>query len=136
MFTQDRIHWRPLGRWAGLLLAGGLSAMMLMCSLAGAAIAGRLAAHYPDTRPLPGLSGLRLTVMGLGQCLVLDQHLLARATLAAVERWYAAHGWDPFVPLKPRWRLGRLAFGRLVYLEPASAGATRVLQRQAFCLDV
>jgi hypothetical protein len=136
VFVQDRIHWQPLGRWAGALIAAALGAVFLLVLAVGLLVTWRRTAYYPGASALPGLSGVHFTVTGLGQCLALDNQLLARASASVVGRWYTANGWDPIAPLVPRWRLGRLSLGRFVYLEPFSKYSTRIFQRQAFCLSL
>lgn len=91
--------------------------------------------HYPSAAPLPDLNGIRITITGLGRCLTLDAHLWARADVTDVSRWYEANGWIPLAPLVPKWRIGRVSFGRFVYLEPLGRGATQILQRQAVCVQ-
>jgi hypothetical protein len=91
--------------------------------------------QFPGAGPLPDLNRVHITVTGLGRCLALDQHLLARAQVTLVEKWYALRGWQPIAPLVAGWRLGKLSAGRFVYVEPLGRDAARIFQRQAICVQ-
>lgn len=115
------------GRWWAALAAG------VVLSL-GLAWAGWRAwgPGYPGLQQAGRLGGVRVTTLGLGHCLTIDQHFFTPDQAAAVGAWLEAQGWRPLVPLRPAWRIGALAGGH--YYFTGGQGPTEVFQRRALCL--
>jgi hypothetical protein len=91
------------------------------------------AGQYPNVLRPGHLSGVRLTVTGLGRCLTVDQHFFSGDRPTVIRDWYVRRGWTQFVPFVYQQQVGPLGLGRF-YTIDGGRRETMVLTRQVYCL--